>query len=102
MSIVKVGLCGHGYWGQNLLRTFSSDPRFEVVPCPTSGKARREVWANGATIRLYGDGTEVIDREVAAVAIATPAATPLSPRAPGAPPRQAFNGAVGLRIFDDG
>jgi predicted homoserine dehydrogenase-like protein len=31
VSIVKVGLCGHGYWGQNFLRTFSSDPRFEVV-----------------------------------------------------------------------
>src|SRR5690242_7437673 len=31
VSIVKVGLCGHGYWGQNLLRTFSGDPRFEVV-----------------------------------------------------------------------
>ena len=80
LSIVKVGLCGHGYWGQNLLRTFSSDPRFEVVAVSDIRESARErVRRTSATIRLYDDGTEVIDDpEVEAVAIATPAATHFS------------------------
>jgi len=46
LSIVKVGLCGHGYWGRNLLRTFSSDPRFEVVAVSDirDDNPRRYVW----------------------------------------------------------
>jgi predicted dehydrogenase len=80
VSIVKVGLCGHGYWGQNLLRTFSSDPRFEVVAVSDIRESARDgVRRTSSTIRLYGDGTEVIDDpEVEAVAIATPAATHFS------------------------
>ena len=44
--MIKIGLCGHGYWGQNLFRTLSSDPRFEVVAIATPaathfGLARR-------------------------------------------------------------
>jgi predicted dehydrogenase len=80
LSIVKVGLCGHGYWGQNLLRTFSSDPRFEVVAVSDIRQSARErVRRTNTAIRLYGDGTEVIDDpEVEAVAIATPATTHFS------------------------
>ena len=77
---IKVGLCGHGYWGQNLLRTFSSDPRFDVVAVSDIRESARDrVRRTNAAIRLYGDGTEVIDDpEVEAVAIATPAATHFS------------------------
>src|ERR1700686_2883290 len=60
VSIVKVGLCGHGYWGQNLLRTFSSDPRFEVVAVSDIRESARDgVRRTSKTIRLYSDGTEV-------------------------------------------
>jgi predicted dehydrogenase len=74
VSIVEVGLCGHGYWDQNLLRTFSSDPRFEVVAVSdVRENARDRGRRTNSTIRLYGDGTEVIDDpEIEAVAIATP------------------------------
>jgi predicted dehydrogenase len=77
---IKVGLCGHGYWGQNLFRTFSSDPRFDVVAVSDIRESAREgVRRTSRTIRLYADGTEVIDDpEVEAVAIATPAATHFS------------------------
>ena len=80
VSIVKVGLCGHGYWGQNLLRTFSSDPRFDVVAVSDIRESARDgVRRTSTAIRLYGDGTEVIDDPgVEAVAIATPAATHFS------------------------
>src|SRR5437016_14233273 len=80
VNIVKVGLCGHGYWGQNLLRTFSSDPRFEVVAVSDIRESARErVRRTSTAIRLHEDGTEVIDDpEVEAVAIATPAATHFS------------------------
>ncbi len=80
MSVVKVGLCGHGYWGQNLLRTFAGDPRFEVVGVSDiRDSARERVRRTSTAIRLYDDGTEVIDDpEVEAVVIATPAATHFS------------------------
>jgi|SRR5271155_3253261 len=80
VSVVKIGLCGHGYWGQNLLRTFASDPRFEVVAVSDIRESARErVRRTSTAIRLYEDGTEVIDDpEVEAVAIATPAATHFS------------------------
>jgi predicted dehydrogenase len=77
LSIIKVGLCGHGYWGQNLFRTFSGDPRFAVVAVSDIRESARDrVHRTGTTIRIYADGTELIDDpEVEAVAIATPAAT---------------------------
>jgi predicted dehydrogenase len=80
LSIIKVGICGHGYWGRNLFRTFSSDPRFEVVAVSDILERRRErVLRAGTALRLYADGTELIDDpEVEAVAIATPAATHFS------------------------
>ena len=85
MSIIKVGLCGHGYWGQNLLRTFSSDPGFDVLAvCDTREGAREKARRAGTAIRLYEDATELVDDpKIEAVAIATPAAThfPLARRA---------------------
>jgi predicted dehydrogenase len=85
VGIIKVGLCGHGYWGQNLLRTFSSDPGFDVLAVSdTREGARERARRAGAAIRLYEDAGELVDDpKVEAVAIATPAAThfPLARRA---------------------
>jgi predicted dehydrogenase len=82
---INIGLCGHGYWGQNLLRTFSSDPRFGVVGVSdTQESAREKARRAGTSIRLYDDATELVgDPKVDAVVIATPAAThfPLARRA---------------------
>ncbi len=80
MSIVKVGLCGHGYWGQNLLRTFYGNPRFEVVAVADIRESVRErVRLTGTKLHCYVDGAELInDPEVEAVAIATPAASHFS------------------------
>jgi predicted dehydrogenase len=80
VSTIKVGLCGYGYWGQNLFRTFSSDPRFDVVAvADIRENARDRIRYSGAKIRLYADGAELVDDpEVEAVAIATPAATHFS------------------------
>ena len=75
--MIKIGLCGHGYWGQNLFRTLSSDPRFEVVAVSDIREsARDKVRRTKAMIRVYEDATELIDDpQIEAVAIATPAAT---------------------------
>ena len=80
MSVIKIGLCGHGYWGQNLLRTFAADPAFEVAAVSdVRESAREKVRCSKPTIRVYEDGTELIgDPDIEAVAIATPAATHFS------------------------
>jgi len=78
--MIKLGLCGHGYWGQNLLRTFSSDPGFDVVAVSDIRESAREKARRAmAAIRVYEDARELInDPNIEAVAIATPAATHFS------------------------
>jgi len=80
MGRIKIGLCGHGYWGQNLFRTLSSDPGFDVVAVSDIREcAREKVRRARAAIRLYEDAVELIeDPNIEAVAIATPAATHFS------------------------
>jgi predicted dehydrogenase len=77
LRVIKVGLCGYGYWGQNLLRTFSGDPRFQVVAVSDlSESARERAGQAGTTLRLYPEAGELVDDpEVEAIAVATPAAT---------------------------
>jgi predicted dehydrogenase len=77
MGTIKIGLCGHGYWGQNLLRTFLSDPGFDVVAVSDIRESAREkVRRASGTIRVYEDASELIDDpNIEAVALATPAAT---------------------------
>lgn len=77
MRVIKVGLCGHGYWGQNLLRTFASNPRFDLVAVADSRESAREgARRTRRKLRLYANAAEMIDDpEVEAVAVATPAAT---------------------------
>jgi predicted dehydrogenase len=76
-KVIKIGLCGYGYWGPILLRNFSSSPYFKVVAVADKSATSRnkaQVMAPGA--RLYHDALELLeDCEVEAVAIATPVAT---------------------------
>jgi predicted dehydrogenase len=80
MGSIKIGLCGHGYWGQNLFRTIASDPGFDVVAVSDIREgAREKVRRASATIRVYEDATELIDDpHIEAVVIATPAASHFS------------------------
>jgi predicted dehydrogenase len=75
--MICVGICGFGYWGPNLYRTFAANPAFEVVAIADPDPACREKAARTRPlIQLYADGRELIDRdEVDAVAIATPVST---------------------------
>jgi predicted dehydrogenase len=77
VRVIKVGLCGHGYWGQNLLRTFASNPLFDLVAVSDMRESAREQARRARSrVRLYADATELIDDpELDAVVIATPAAT---------------------------
>jgi predicted dehydrogenase len=72
--MIKVGICGFGYWGPNLLRNFATNSGF----CPVAVAERREAYrTNAATLapnlRLYEEAADLIDDpEIEAVAIATP------------------------------
>jgi predicted dehydrogenase len=75
--MIKVGICGFGYWGPNLYRNFAANPDFGVVAvsdllAECRDKARR---FNGQ-LALFADARELIDSGTCdAVAIATPVAT---------------------------
>jgi predicted dehydrogenase len=75
--MIKVGICGFGYWGPNLLRNFALHPGFQVVAVADKVPARRErVRSFDARLHVYDDAVEMIDHaELDAVAIATPVAT---------------------------
>src|SRR6516225_3464382 len=75
--MIRVGICGFGYWGPNLYRNFAADTNFEVTAVSDllsdcREKARR---LNG-NVALFSDARELIDSgKCDAVAIATPVAT---------------------------
>jgi len=75
--MMKVGICGFGYWGPNLYRNFLANPNFEVtavsdlVPECQDKAARLD-----RQLTIFGDAHELIDSGTCdAVAIATPVAT---------------------------
>jgi predicted dehydrogenase len=75
--MIKVGICGFGYWGPNLYRIFAANPAFAVVAVADSradcqAKARQF----DARLRVYSDARELIEaKDLDAVAIATPVTT---------------------------
>jgi predicted dehydrogenase len=75
--MIKVGICGFGYWGPNLFRNFASHPGFQVAAVADKVAARQErARSIEARMRTYDDAIEMIDQaELDAVAIATPVAT---------------------------
>jgi predicted dehydrogenase len=75
--MIRVGICGFGYWGPNLYRNFSANPAFEVVAVSDRREDCRDKARQAkARLRVYDDSRELIDRgEVDAVAIATPVGT---------------------------
>src|SRR5215469_327000 len=75
--MIRVGICGFGYWGPTLLRAFAINPSFQVTAiadrsADQQNKARE--LRPGAAI--YDDGKELIESSVVdAVAVATPVST---------------------------
>src|SRR5262249_49441493 len=72
--MIRIGICGFGYWGPNLLRVFSTNPAFRVVAIadfdPECQAKAREA-APG--VRVHAAAEDVIDApDIDAVAIASP------------------------------
>ena len=73
-SRVNVAIVGVGYWGGNLLRTFSKLPEVRVTDvCDLDAKRLRALGAEHPELRLIDDLGELVGRDdVDAVVIATP------------------------------
>ena len=75
--MIKVGICGFGYWGPNLYRNFATNPDFEVVAVSDPlADCRNKAGRLNRQLALFADTRELIDSGTCdAVAIATPVAT---------------------------
>jgi predicted dehydrogenase len=75
--MIRVGICGFGYWGPNLYRNFAASANFTItaVSDPTPECREKARHLNGQ-LSLFTDARELIDSgNCDAVAIATPVAT---------------------------
>jgi predicted dehydrogenase len=75
--MVKIGVCGFGYWGPNLFRNFAAHAGFRPVAlAERRAEYRESAAALDPSLRVYEEAAELIDDpEVEAVAIATPVST---------------------------
>ncbi|MGA2925611.1 MAG: Gfo/Idh/MocA family oxidoreductase [Solirubrobacteraceae bacterium] len=74
---VRIGVVGLGYWGPNLARNFASLPGVQLAwCCDTSTQARELVAQRFPAARLTASVDDLLaDRELDAVAVATPVPT---------------------------
>jgi predicted dehydrogenase len=75
--MIKVGVCGFGYWGPNLFRNFNAHPGFQVTAIADPRDLNRaKARSLNPYLHVYEDAHDLIeDPEVEAVAIATPVNT---------------------------
>jgi predicted dehydrogenase len=75
--MIRVGICGFGYWGPNLYRNFAANPSFEVTAVSDLlADCREKARCLNAKAALFSDARELIDSgKCDAVAIATPIGT---------------------------
>jgi predicted dehydrogenase len=75
--MIRVGICGFGYWGPNLLRTFSQSRGFRVVAVAERLEVgRAAAVASVPQLQVFETAEELIDDpNIDAVAIATPVST---------------------------
>jgi len=75
--MVRVGLCGFGYWGPNLLRVFQHNAGFQVVAIADSTETSRlKARKANPGARLFASAEDLIaDPDLDAVVIATPVDT---------------------------
>jgi predicted dehydrogenase len=74
---IGVAVVGAGYWGPNLIRNFGASGEFDLRwVCDLDEARARKVLGPNSTVRVTTSLEEVLDdSDVAAVAVATPAAT---------------------------
>jgi predicted dehydrogenase len=75
--MIRVGICGFGYWGPNLYRNFAANPNFEItaISDPVT-ECRDKAFRLNRHLALFADAEELIESGTCeAVAIATPVAT---------------------------
>ena len=77
---IGVAVIGAGYWGPNLARNFAASGQFRLVWLADLDESRaRQAIGSYSTVQTTADlGVVLADERVAAVAIATPAATHLA------------------------
>lgn len=76
-STIRMGIVGYGYWGPNLVRNFSEADHCQVACCCDLDTARQQrAQRRHPWLRVTGHFEELLaDRELDAVAIATPVHT---------------------------
>jgi len=83
--MIRVGICGFGYWGPNLARSFAANPSFSLTAiADRRPECQAKARAYSEKIRVYDDADDLIDGGlVDAIAIATPVSThhPIAARA---------------------
>ena len=74
---LKLGIIGYGYWGPNLVRNFSANPRASVVAVADMREAARAKASQAfPAVKVMADAADLIALpEIEAVVIATPVST---------------------------
>ncbi|RKY92104.1 MAG: gfo/Idh/MocA family oxidoreductase [Ignavibacteriae bacterium] len=73
---MKTGIIGLGYWGPNLVRNFSANQDIKsVVACDLSSERLQSVKKKFPNVEICNDPNELINKNVDAIAIATPVHT---------------------------
>jgi predicted dehydrogenase len=72
--MIRVGLCGLGYWGKNLFRTLAGNPNIELAAvADVKAETRDKLAVSDPHLKLYADALELIaDPDIDAVVLATP------------------------------
>jgi predicted dehydrogenase len=74
--MIRIGLCGLGYWGKNLFRALSGNPGIQLAAvADAKAEIRERLATSHPALKLYADAMDLIaDPEIDAVVIATPVA----------------------------
>lgn len=72
--MIRIGLCGMGYWGKNLFRTLSGNPSIQLTAvADAKAEVRERLATSHPSLKLHADAMDVIaDPEIDAVVLATP------------------------------